>query len=80
MLILTSDGHWNSHVDYEDLIADFDLHHGKTTVYLISVVETNPWDWPSEADLIAWRADGHTFGLHPWRTADTTPWPRRSRM
>ena len=34
MLILTSDGHWNSRADYDDLIADFNAHQGKITVYL----------------------------------------------
>ena len=29
-------------------------------------------DWPTNDDLIAWMADGNTFGIHPWRS-DTTP-------
>jgi hypothetical protein len=65
MVIPTSDAHWDSHDDYEDLITDIAAHHGKITMYLIT--PGNPWDWPSDADLQAWVADGHTFGLHPWR-------------
>jgi hypothetical protein len=74
MLFLTSDGHWNQHIDYEELIADFAAHHGATTVYLTArdVVNGNPWDWPSNTDLQTWRAQGHTFGLHPWRLNGST--------
>ena len=66
MLILTSDGHENTRADYVDLIAAFNAHHGKTTVYL-SDPAGRSGDWPTNADLIAWTAAGHAFGIHPWK-------------
>ena len=66
MLILTSDGHENTRADYVDLIAAFNAHHGKTTVYL-SDPAGRFGDWPTNADLIAWTAAGHAFSIHPWK-------------
>jgi len=66
MLILTSDGHENTRADYVDLIAAFNAHHGKTTVYL-SDPAGRSGDWPTNADLIAWTAAGHAFSIHPWK-------------
>ena len=63
MLIFTSDAHWNSHDDYVKLIADMNAHGATTTTYL--EIARNPWDWPSDGDLILWESQGHTFGIHP---------------
>ncbi len=74
MLILTSDAHWNSSTDYANLIADTNNHQGKITVYLSDrlVQGGNTWDWPSNADLQAWQAQGNTVGIHPWRLSGST--------
>ncbi len=77
MLILTSDAHWNSMSDYNNLIGDTNAHQGHITVYLsdrltMPGTEGNITDWPTEADLLDWQAQGDMAGIHPWRLDGTT--------
>ena len=74
MLILTSDAHWDTISQYNNLIADTNNHQGKITVYLADrlVLGGPTQDWPSNTDLQAWSAQGHTFGIHPYRLSGST--------
>jgi hypothetical protein len=74
MQIMTSDAHQNSIADYNDLIGDVTAHQGRVTVYLsdMDLLNGNSWDWPSDADLHTWQMQGHTFGIHPWRSDGST--------
>jgi hypothetical protein len=68
MLILTSDAHWNNASDdFPKFIADLNDHQGQVTMYL-----GPDGDWPENGTLQAWRAQGHTFGIHPYRVDGST--------
>jgi hypothetical protein len=73
MLILTSDAHWNSITDYTNLVTDVYNHQGRITVYISDrlIMNGNSWDWPSNANLQSWMAEGDTFGIHPWAVNTT---------
>jgi VCBS repeat-containing protein len=74
MLILTSDSHWDTAGQYNNLITDVNNHQGKITVYLSNraMLGAPTADWPSDTDLHTWVAQGDTFGLHPYRNPDST--------
>jgi hypothetical protein len=74
MLILTSDAHWDTLSQYTNLIADTNNHQGKITIYLADrlVLGAPPQDWPSNTNLQAWVAQGHSIGIHPYRLLGST--------
>src|SRR5512141_3102057 len=70
MLILTSDAHWNNGLtDYSQFFADLNTHQGQATMYLSAESSVQ---WPSNANLQTWQAQGNTLGIHPYRLDGST--------
>ena len=64
MLILTGDAHENPDAWYSYEINSINAHGGKITIYLSTHYPN--YSPPSDAEVQAWRAQGHEFGIHPW--------------
>src|SRR5512143_1693512 len=70
MLILTSDAHWNNGLtDYSQFLADLNTRQSQATMYLAAESSSQ---WPSNANLQTWMAQGNTFGIHPYRNDGST--------
>ena len=68
MLILTSDAHWNNaSTDYPQFFADLNTHQGQVTMYLSDRLVGGVLTGPVMPTLQTWQAQGHTFGIHPYR-------------
>ena len=59
VLVPTSDAHANPLAWYQTLLSTVEAHEGAITMYLAIGA-------PDNATIEAWRAQGHTFGLHPY--------------
>jgi hypothetical protein len=67
MLIPTGDAHANPHNYFEIVMDNVINHHGRITLYLTS------WNGTiEESDVLAWGAQGNSFGIHPYGTIQPT--------
>ncbi|GAP08602.1 protein containing conserved repeat domain [Anaerolinea thermolimosa] len=60
MLVLTGDAHANPTAYYQQEINSLNAYGARMTFYLVQAGE------PTNANVQAWRAQGHEFGIHPY--------------
>lgn len=69
LLILTADAHGNPQSYYEGEIASIESFNARVTLFLTLNFDSCP-DAPTPDSVNAWRAAGHTVGVHPYVGVD----------
>lgn len=67
MLILTADAHGNTVPMFQAEVNSLNAYGAKATFYMSAAGQ------PGDADIQPWRAQGHEFGVHPYKDALTNP-------